>query len=113
MENREVLPELTVEPEGLETEPCRDSQRATSSADAEDALLALFRKAALPADISWQSCANSAELRPLQRSLRPDRRADAHLQNVLRKSHNKNPESTMATGRVSTQAKARLRTVDH
>ncbi len=50
MENRDVLPELLVEPEGLETETCRDSQRATTSDDAEDALLALFRRATLPAD---------------------------------------------------------------
>jgi len=50
-ENRNVLPELLVEPEGLETESSQDSQMATASAGADDALLALFRKAMLPADL--------------------------------------------------------------
>ena len=51
MENREVTPELMVEPEGLETEPSRDSRRAAPSNEGEDALLELFRKATLPADL--------------------------------------------------------------
>jgi hypothetical protein len=47
-ENREVLPEMLVEPEGLETEPSLDMQAPASD---EDALLGLFRnQAALPAD---------------------------------------------------------------
>jgi CheY-like chemotaxis protein len=49
-EHREVRPELLVEPEGLETEPTQDSRiTATSGAAEDDALLALFRKAELPA----------------------------------------------------------------
>ncbi len=44
-ENRDVLPELLVEPEGLETETSRDARSAAASSEAEeDALLALFRK---------------------------------------------------------------------
>jgi CheY-like chemotaxis protein len=50
-ENRDVLPELLVEPEGLESGTSQDSGTATASGDAEDTLLALFRKqTALPAD---------------------------------------------------------------
>ena len=50
-ENRDLQPELLVEPEGLETETARDSRRAAPSGEAEDALLALFReRTALPAD---------------------------------------------------------------
>jgi hypothetical protein len=49
-ENRDVLPELLVEPEGLETEssnPLADQE----AAEVEDALLGLFqRQATLPAD---------------------------------------------------------------
>jgi CheY-like chemotaxis protein len=49
-ENRDVLPELLVEPEGLETGPTAHSQMMTS-ADAEDTLLELFRRReTLPAD---------------------------------------------------------------
>jgi hypothetical protein len=49
-DNREVMPELLVEPEGLETGSGEDSTSATASGEAEDTLLALFRKATLPAD---------------------------------------------------------------
>jgi hypothetical protein len=51
-ENRDMLPELLVEPEGLETEPSQDSVvPAASEVDVEDTLLGLFRnQAALPAD---------------------------------------------------------------
>jgi len=50
-ENRGLLPELLVEPEGLETELSQASRTAAASGEAEDdALLALFRKPALPAD---------------------------------------------------------------
>lgn len=49
-ENREVLPELLVEPEGLETESSNASL-VRASPDAEDTLLGLFRSpAALSAD---------------------------------------------------------------
>src|SRR5271170_5344921 len=49
--NRDLLPELLVEPEGLETGTSQESRIAAASGEAEDdALLALFRKAALPAD---------------------------------------------------------------
>jgi hypothetical protein len=52
IENRDVLPELQVEPEGLEKETSQDSRTATASgATEDDALLALFRKqSALQAD---------------------------------------------------------------
>jgi CheY-like chemotaxis protein len=51
MENRNVLPELLVEPEGLEAEASQDSLVAGASDGAEDALLALFReRTALPVD---------------------------------------------------------------
>jgi len=50
-ENRDLLPELLVEPEGLETETSRDSRIAAASGEAEDALLMLFRRQdALPVD---------------------------------------------------------------
>jgi hypothetical protein len=50
-ENRDMLPELLVEPEGLETEPAQNSAVAAASGEAEDTLLGLFRnQAALPAD---------------------------------------------------------------
>jgi hypothetical protein len=50
VENREVLPELLVEPEGLETESSNPSLLATTG-DPEDTLLGLFRsQAALSAD---------------------------------------------------------------
>jgi c-di-GMP-binding flagellar brake protein YcgR len=50
-ENREVLPEMLVEPEGLETESASASFVPTASGDAEDALLGLFRsRVALSAD---------------------------------------------------------------
>ena len=50
-ENRDLLPELLVEPEGLETGTPQDSQRDPATGEAEDALLALFREqASLPAD---------------------------------------------------------------
>jgi c-di-GMP-binding flagellar brake protein YcgR len=42
-ENREVLPELLVEPEGLETEPGQNSMSPVASAEGEDALIGLFR----------------------------------------------------------------------
>jgi DNA-binding response OmpR family regulator len=49
-ENRDVLPELLVEPEGLETEP-QNPRIPAASGEAEDALLGLFRnQAALSAD---------------------------------------------------------------
>src|SRR5271169_6682140 len=51
MENREVLPELLVEPEGLETETSQDSRLPAASGETEDALLGLFRNQnALSAD---------------------------------------------------------------
>ncbi len=50
-ENRDLLPELLVEPEGMETVTSQDSRRAAATGDPEDALLALFREqTALPAD---------------------------------------------------------------
>jgi hypothetical protein len=50
-ENRDMLPELLVEPEGLETETSQNSRIPAASGEAEDALLGLFRnQAALPAD---------------------------------------------------------------
>jgi CheY-like chemotaxis protein len=50
-ENRDVLPELLVEPEGLETPTAQGLRTASVTGDAEDTLLKLFRKqAALPAD---------------------------------------------------------------
>jgi DNA-binding response OmpR family regulator len=50
-ENRDVLPELMVEPEGLETESFQNSPVATPVGEAEDTLLGLFRnQAALPAE---------------------------------------------------------------
>jgi c-di-GMP-binding flagellar brake protein YcgR len=50
-ENREVLPELLVEPEGLETESSNASFVSAASGESEDALLGLFRSpAALSAD---------------------------------------------------------------
>jgi CheY-like chemotaxis protein len=49
-ENRELLPELLVEPEGLETETSQGSRAAAASSGEDDALLALFRQATLPAD---------------------------------------------------------------
>ncbi len=50
-ENRDLLPELLVEPEGLETGTLQNSRIAAESGVEEDALLALFRQAALPADL--------------------------------------------------------------
>jgi ActR/RegA family two-component response regulator len=51
-ESRETMPELTVEPEGLETESLQNSaDSAVSSNQQEDALITLFRsQAALPAE---------------------------------------------------------------
>ena len=50
-QNREMLPELLVEPEGLELEPAGDSKVTAGSGEAEDPMLTLFRtQAALPAD---------------------------------------------------------------
>jgi CheY-like chemotaxis protein len=50
-ENRNLLPELLVEPEGLETGTSQDSRMAAASGEEEDALLTLFRKkTALPVD---------------------------------------------------------------
>ncbi len=50
-ENREVLPELLVEPEGLETESSNGSFIPAAPGDAQDTLLGLFRsQAALSAD---------------------------------------------------------------
>jgi c-di-GMP-binding flagellar brake protein YcgR len=50
-ENRDLLPELLVEPEGLELEPGPVSNLEAGSAEADDPLLGLFRnQAALPAD---------------------------------------------------------------
>jgi CheY-like chemotaxis protein len=49
-EHRDVMPELMVEPEGLETEPSNTSSIRASD-EVEDALLGLFRnQAALPTD---------------------------------------------------------------
>jgi len=50
-QNRDVRPELMVEPEGLEAESLNSSPVSAVTGEAEDALLGLFRnKAALPAD---------------------------------------------------------------
>jgi CheY-like chemotaxis protein len=49
-ENRDLLPELLVEPEGLETGTLQHSRITAESGAEEDPLLALFRQAALPAD---------------------------------------------------------------
>ena len=50
-QNRDLRPELLVEPEGLETETSQDSRIAAASGE-EDVLLAFFRKqAALPVDL--------------------------------------------------------------
>jgi CheY-like chemotaxis protein len=50
-ENRDLRPELLVEPEGMETHASQDLRRAIASDEAEDTLLELFRKqTALPAD---------------------------------------------------------------
>jgi len=50
-ENRNVLPELLVEPEGLETESVSNSPVASPASEPEDALLGLFRnQATLPAE---------------------------------------------------------------
>jgi CheY-like chemotaxis protein len=50
-ENREVLPELLVEPEGLETELSNPLLPTVAAGEGEDTLLGLFRhQAALPAD---------------------------------------------------------------
>jgi CheY-like chemotaxis protein len=42
-ENRDVLPDLLVEPEGLETESAEDLKKSAQASEEEDALLALFR----------------------------------------------------------------------
>jgi c-di-GMP-binding flagellar brake protein YcgR len=50
-DNRDVLPELLVEPEGLETDGTHSLLSSTASGDTEDTLLGLFRsQAALTAD---------------------------------------------------------------
>jgi CheY-like chemotaxis protein len=50
-QNREMLPELLVEPEGLELEPAGDSKITAGSGEPEDPMLTLFRtQATLPAD---------------------------------------------------------------
>jgi CheY-like chemotaxis protein len=50
-ENRDVLPELLVEPEGLETESSLNSQIVSPASEPEDTLLGLFRNQAnLPAE---------------------------------------------------------------
>jgi hypothetical protein len=50
-ENRDVLPELLVEPEGLETESVNATLALAVTGDGEDTLLGLFRnQAGLPAD---------------------------------------------------------------
>jgi hypothetical protein len=50
-ENRDVLPELLVEPEGLDTDPAQNSRTVAAGSETEDALLGLFRnQAALPAE---------------------------------------------------------------
>jgi DNA-binding response OmpR family regulator len=50
-ENRNVLPELLVEPEGLETESGLNSQSTRPASEPEDALLGLFRsQATLPVE---------------------------------------------------------------
>jgi c-di-GMP-binding flagellar brake protein YcgR len=50
-DNRDVLPELLVEPEGLETEGTHSALSSTPSGDSDDTLLGLFRsQAALTAD---------------------------------------------------------------
>jgi hypothetical protein len=43
-ENRDLLPELLVEPEGLETEPAEKAEIPAKSDETEDALIGLFRK---------------------------------------------------------------------
>jgi hypothetical protein len=50
-ENRDVRPELLVEPEGMETGTSQGPRLAAASGEVEDTLLALFRmQAALPVD---------------------------------------------------------------
>jgi len=50
-ENRDLLPELLVEPEGLETESAQNGPPPSESGEPEDALVGLFRnQAALSAD---------------------------------------------------------------
>ncbi len=50
-QNRDVRPELMVEPEGLETESSNSSPVPAVTGEGEDTLLGLFRnQAALPAD---------------------------------------------------------------
>jgi DNA-binding response OmpR family regulator len=50
-ENREVAPELLVEPEGLESDSLENSKKDSGVSDEDDALLALFREqSALTAD---------------------------------------------------------------
>ncbi|MGA8526738.1 MAG: hypothetical protein WB629_11690, partial [Candidatus Sulfotelmatobacter sp.] len=50
-ENRDMLPELLVEPEGLETESSNAPLVASADGESEDMLLGLFRsQAALTAD---------------------------------------------------------------
>jgi CheY-like chemotaxis protein len=50
-DNREMLPELLVEPEGMEAESALSSTVLAASGEAEDTLIALFRnQTALPAD---------------------------------------------------------------
>ena len=46
MENRDLLPELMVEPEGLETESDRTPPVPSESGEPEDALIGLFRNQA-------------------------------------------------------------------
>jgi c-di-GMP-binding flagellar brake protein YcgR len=54
-ENRDVLPELLVEPEGLETESGQNSGNAAASAGVEDTLLGLFRNQAALSPDSFQA----------------------------------------------------------
>jgi c-di-GMP-binding flagellar brake protein YcgR len=50
-ENRDLLPELLVEPEGLETESTQNAQISPESGESEDTLIGLFRnQASLSAD---------------------------------------------------------------
>ncbi|MHB8215227.1 MAG: PilZ domain-containing protein [Candidatus Sulfotelmatobacter sp.] len=50
-ENRDLLPELLVEPEGLETESAQNAPSSSESGEPEDALVGLFRnQGALSAD---------------------------------------------------------------
>jgi len=64
-ENPDALPELLVEPEGLETERAQTLRTASEARDLDDPLLDLFRNhAGLAADSFQTNFASSEGLRP-------------------------------------------------